>query len=73
MSRLLAKCSRSTISWARLPSGSTKLITSSKIDAIDLLTDSKFSWFGAVRDAANLHGVNPLNRLMDEHGELTAL
>jgi len=37
------------------------------------LTSSKFSWFGAVRNEAHLHGVNPLNRLMDENGELTPL
>lgn len=36
-------------------------------------TCSKYCWFGAVRDTANLHGVHPFNRLMDEHGEITPL
>ncbi|WWD22425.1 hypothetical protein CI109_106916 [Kwoniella shandongensis] len=33
----------------------------------------KYSWFGAVRESNNLHGVHPFNRLMDEHGEITNL
>ncbi|KAK1926149.1 hypothetical protein DB88DRAFT_480850 [Papiliotrema laurentii] len=41
------------------------------LDQTDFI--AKYSWFGAVRDGYNLHGVSPLNRLMDEHGELTAL
>lgn len=34
---------------------------------------SKYCWFGAVRDTANLHDVHPFNRLMDENGEITPL
>ncbi|KAK4686865.1 hypothetical protein P7C73_g3252, partial [Tremellales sp. Uapishka_1] len=33
----------------------------------------KYSWFGAVIDPANLHGVHLHNRLMDEQGEITPL
>ncbi|WVQ80320.1 hypothetical protein IAT38_002425 [Cryptococcus sp. DSM 104549] len=33
----------------------------------------KYAWFGAMRDANNLHGVHPFNRLMDEDGEITPL
>ncbi|RXK37179.1 hypothetical protein M231_05548 [Tremella mesenterica] len=32
-----------------------------------------YSWFGAVRNAANLHGVHHFNRLMNEEGKLTPL
>lgn len=38
-----------------------------------IVTFSKYCWFGAVRDTANLHGVHPFNRLMDENGEITPL
>ncbi|RSH80618.1 uncharacterized protein EHS24_009200 [Apiotrichum porosum] len=33
----------------------------------------RFAWFGAVRDAYNLHGVHEFNRLMDQTGVLTPL
>ncbi|EIW67991.1 hypothetical protein TREMEDRAFT_69512 [Tremella mesenterica DSM 1558] len=32
-----------------------------------------YSWFGAVRDGGNLHGVHHFNRLMNEEGKLTPL
>ncbi|ORX34699.1 hypothetical protein BD324DRAFT_634526 [Kockovaella imperatae] len=33
----------------------------------------RYAWFGACRNPANLHGVHPLNRLMDDDGRLTPL
>ncbi|WVF66165.1 hypothetical protein IAT40_000905 [Kwoniella sp. CBS 6097] len=33
----------------------------------------KYSWFGAVRDSYNLHGVHEFNRLMDSEGNITPL
>ncbi|KAL1407101.1 hypothetical protein Q8F55_006515 [Vanrija albida] len=45
--------------------------TTAWLDATDWI--ERFAWFGAVRNAYNLHGVHEFNRLMDADGELTAL
>lgn len=37
------------------------------------LTDSKYAWFGAVRNAAWLYAVHPSNRLLNVDGSLTPL
>jgi hypothetical protein len=33
----------------------------------------RYAWFGALRNAENLHAVHPFNRLMDDSGEVTPL
>jgi hypothetical protein len=33
----------------------------------------RYAWFGATRNAENLHGVHPFNRLMDDREEVTPL
>ena len=45
--------------------------TTSWMDETDYIVG--YSWFGAVRDPYNLHGVHPFNRLMDEQGNVTPL
>lgn len=37
------------------------------------LTNSRYSWFGAMRNSALLYGVTPENKLLNEAGQLTPL
>jgi hypothetical protein len=64
---------------AKRPSGSMRKIMSCKsfYDTLDSRTDwrptRKYAWFGAMKNADNLHSADPIVRLMDDNGDLTAL